>query len=480
MTTSLASVGPADPDPQPAASGPSSGPSPVPNQQPEDGPGLPSSAVGHRFVPWLRSVAPYIHAFRNQTFVIAFPGELVASGRLESLVHDVALLQAMGMRIVLAYGSRPQVEEQLRLKKIEDRYSQGLRITDRAALECAKEAAGELRLDIEAAFSAGLPNTPMGNARIRIISGNFVTARPLGILDGVDFEHTGLVRKVEAESIRQALSGGSIVLVPPLGFSPTGDAFNLSLEDVAASLAVALDVDKLIFLVSDQGLPSHASHEQRLSEISEDQAESLLATGSLTHEASFTLGHALQACRGGVERAHLVSYETDGSLLLELFTHDGVGLMLVEEMLEALRPASVDDVAAIVSLIEPLEVDGTLVPRGRSAIEREIDRFTVIEHDGVIFGCAALYTYDESPMGELACLMVRPDTREKGDGERLLKSIEQQARQAGLKAIFVLTTRTTHWFLKRGFYPAQVDELPLIRRSAYNWDRRSQVLIKPV
>jgi amino-acid N-acetyltransferase len=439
----------------------------------------PASGVGHDFVSWLRTVAPYIHAFRNKTFVIAFPGELVTEGRLESLVHDVALLQAMGMRIVLAYGSRPQVEEQLRLRKIEDRYSNGLRITDQPALECAKEAAGELRLDIEAAFSAGLPNTPMGNSRIRIISGNFVTARPVGIVDGIDFEHTGLVRKIEVESIAQALSGGSIVLVPPLGFSPTGDAFNLTLEDVAASLAVSLDADKLIYLVSDQGVPRVQDDQSNpLIEISEDQAEKLLAKGVLHEEAAFTLSHALRACRGGVERAHLVPFTKDGALLIELFTHDGVGVMLVEETLEALRPATPDDVAAIVSLIEPLEADGTLVPRGRNAIERDIDRFTVIEHDGVIFGCAALYHYGQSTLGELACLMVRPDTREKGDGERLLKRIEHQARQSGLRALFVLTTRTTHWFLKRGFKPATVDELPEIRQKAYNWDRKSQVLIK--
>lgn len=438
-----------------------------------------TTGVGHDFVTWLRTVAPYIHAFRNKTFVIAFPGELVTEGRLESLVHDVALLQAMGMHIVLTYGSRPQVEEQLRLRKIEDRYSHGMRITDQPALECAKEAAGELRLDIEAAFSAGLPNTPMGNSRIRIISGNFVTARPVGIVDGIDFEHTGLVRKVEVESIAQALSGGSIVLVPPLGFSPTGDAFNLTLEDVAASLAVALDADKLIYLVSDQGVPRiQDADDNPVIEISEDQAERLLAKDALHEEAAFTLSHALRACRGGVERAHMVPFTRDGALLIELFTHDGVGVMLVEETLEALRPATPDDVAAIVSLIEPLETDGTLVPRGRNAIERDIDRFTVIEHDGVIFGCAALYHYGQSTLGELACLMVRPDTREKGDGERLLKRIEHQARQSGLRALFVLTTRTTHWFLKRGFKPATVDELPEIRQKAYNWDRKSQVLIK--
>ena len=428
------------------------------------------------FVGWLRTVAPYIHAFRNKTFVIAFPGELVAEGQLESLVHDLALLQAMGMRLVITYGSRPQIQEQLRLRNIQEHYSQSLRITDRAALECAKEAAGELRLDIEAAFSAGLPNTPMGNSRIRLMSGNFVTARPVGIVDGVDFELTGVMRKVEADSIRQALDSGFIVLVPPLGFSPTGEAFNLSLEDVAASLAIALDASKLIFLVTDEAVPNDSG--KPLVEISELQAEQLIQRDAIGEEASITLQHALKACRGGVERAHLVPFRKDGALLLELFTHDGVGVMIVEETLEALRPATVDDVAAIVSLLEPLEADGTLVPRGRAQIERDIEFFTVIEHDGVIFGCAALYSFEGSDMGELGCLMVRSDTREMGDGERLLKSIEGQARQAGLKRLFVLTTRTTHWFLKRGFQPTAIDELPVTRQQAYDQARRSQILVK--
>lgn len=430
------------------------------------------------FVSWLRSVAPYIHAFRNKTFVIGFPGELVIANRLESLAHDIALLAAMGMRIILVHGSRPQVQEQLMLRQIESRFENGLRITDQPSLECAKEASGELRLDIEAAFSAGLPNTPMGNARIRVISGNFVTARPVGIVDGIDFEYTGIVRKVETEAIRHALNSGALVLLSPLGFSPTGEVFNLAMEDVAASVAASLDADKLIFMTDAAGVPADAG--ERIAEISEVDAERLLASGRLNPDASFTLQHALRACERGVERAHIIPFERDGALLLELFTHDGIGSMLVEETLEELRSATIDDVAAIVSLIEPLEADGTFVMRGRAKIERDIDRFTVIEHDGLIFGCAALYTFTKSNMAELACLMVRPEAQGEGDGERLLKSIEQQARQAGVKSLFVLTTRTAHWFLKRGFTIGNVDQLPKLRKEAYDWARKSQVLIKPL
>jgi amino-acid N-acetyltransferase len=216
----------------------------------------PSAEAGHwrrQFVEWLRAVAPYIHAYRGKTMVVAFSGELALEGRLNTLVHDVSLLHAMGMRLVVVHGSRPQVQEQLRLRGAEGQFANGIRITDAIALECAKEAAGELRLDIEAAFSQGLPNTPMGNASIRLVSGNFVTAKPVGVIEGVDHLHTGVVRKIDANAIDMALKTGAVVLLSPLGFSPTGEAFNLAMEDLACAAAVALDADKLIFVSETPG-----------------------------------------------------------------------------------------------------------------------------------------------------------------------------------------------------------------------------------
>lgn len=430
------------------------------------------------FVDWLRTVAPYIHAHRGKTFVVAFPGELVLAGQLNKLVQDISLLHAMGMRIVVVYGSRPQIDEQLRLRGVEARYGNGLRITDPVALECAKEASGEIRLDIEAAFSQGLPNTPMAHSAVRVVSGNMVSARPVGIVDGIDFEHTGLVRKVDAATIRFTLDSGSIALVSNLGFSATGETFNLTMEEVAMSTAVALDADKLIFLTETPGVLD--AEERVRSEISEAEAERLLAEATLPEDTAHYLRYALRACQGGVARAHLIPFSLDGSLLLELFQHDGVGTMLVEETLEELREAGPDDVGGILALIRPLEDDGTLVRRDRALIEREVENFTVIEHDGVIFGCAALYAYPGEKIGEMACLAVNPVTQNKGDGERLLTRIEQRARAAGLERLFVLTTRTTHWFLRRGFVLADLDALPHERRNLYNWQRKSQVLVKRV
>ncbi len=399
-----------------------------------------------QFVQWLRSVAPYIHAFRGKTFVVAFP------------------------------GTRPQVEEQLALRHVETHFHNGVRITDAAAMECAKEAAGELRLDIEAAFSQGLPNTPMAHAAIRIISGNFVTARPIGVIDGVDLEFTGMVRKIAYETIHPILSAGALVLLSPLGFSPTGETFNLTMEDVAVAAAAALRADKLIFITETAMIID--SDDRELRELTAAQAAKWVDSGKLPNDAAYYLQHCVKASRSGVPRVHIVPFAIDGAALLEIFTHDGVGTMVSSENLESLREATIEDVGGILKLIEPLEADGTLVKRGRELIEREISYFSVIDHDGVIFGCAALYPFPAEKMAEMACLTVNPEAQAQGDGERLLKHMETRARAAGFTKLFVLTTRTAHWFLKRGFVAASVDDLPKNRQHMYNWQRKSLVLIK--
>jgi amino-acid N-acetyltransferase len=439
----------------------------------------------HTFVPWFRAVAPYIHAYKGKTFVVGLVGEAIAAGRLTAFVQDLAILHAMGIRIVLVHGFRPQVTEQLRLKGHPERFSHGIRITDEVALDCAQEAAGQLRFEIEAAFSQGLPNTPMANATVRVVSGNFLTARPVGIVDGVDFVHSGLVRKVDAKAIRSAIDAGAVVLLSPFGFSPTGEAFNLTMEEVATSTAIALQADKLLFLTEVPGVRENpADPESGIdTELALADAERLLASmPAPTHpsDVAFYLQHCVKACRGGVERSHILPFASDGALLMEVYTHDGIGTMVVDEKLESLREATSDDVAGILQLIEPFERDGTLVRRERTEIERDIAYYSIIEHDGVIFGCAALYPYTESRTGEMAALTVSPLSQGQGDGERILKRIEQRARAIGLTSIFVLTTRTMHWFIKRGFQPVDPDWLPEARKRKYNWDRRSQVLVKPL
>jgi amino-acid N-acetyltransferase len=437
----------------------------------------------HTFVPWFRAVAPYIHAYRGKTFVVALAGEAIAAGKLNAFVQDLSILHAMGLKLVLVHGFRPQVNEQLAAKGHVSKFHNGSRITDSVALDAAQEAAGQLRFEIEAAFSQGLPNTPMANSTVRVISGNFLTARPVGIVDGVDLQSSGLVRRVDQEAIRRFTDSGALVVLSPFGFSPTGEAFNLTMEDVATSTAIALQADKLVFMTEVRGVPLDPSDPSGEidTELALQDAKTLmeqLAASQKPTDSGFYLRHCIRACEAGVERSHILPYAVDGSLLLEVFQHDGIGTMVIDEKLESLREATADDVGGILQLIEPFERDGTMVRRERTELERDITNYFVIEHDGIIFGCVALYGYPEAKTAEMLALTVSPLSQGQGDGERLLKRVEQRARRRGFESIFVLTTRTMHWFIKRGFVVVDADWLPDGRKRLYNRDRRSQVLMK--
>jgi amino-acid N-acetyltransferase len=438
--------------------------------------------TGDPFVDWMRLATPYIHAHRGRTFVIAFGGEAVADRRFPDLVHDVALLHGLGIRLVLAHGARPQIEARLAGRGAELRYVNGLRITDQTALACVKEAAGVVRVEIEALLSLGLANSPMAGVRIPVVSGNFVTARPLGVIDGIDYAHTGAVRRIDRQTLRAILDQGAVALMPPLGYSPTGEVFNLSAADVARSAAVALGAEKLIFLTegacSDVPGAPHAPEPLGSNLLARDIKGLLAKSTGIPEEIAQYLRAGAEACRNGVRRVHLVQRRRTGALLRELFTPDGSGTLISAEPYEELRPARIDDVTGILELLRPLEERGVLVRRSRERLETEIDRFYLTERDGLITACAALYPYPSDGMAELACVAVHPDYRAGGRGDRLLAHMEAIARTSGIGRLFVLTTQTAHWFRERGFEPAPTDALPMQRQALYNFRRNSHVFIK--
>jgi amino-acid N-acetyltransferase len=429
------------------------------------------------FVKWFRAATPYIHQWGGATFVIGFGGEVLADGEFQQLTHDINVLVSLDVRVVLVHGTRPQIEEQMRQHGVTPRYEGARRVTDGQALACVKEANGIVRVEMEALLSMELANSPMWGADIRVSSGNFVTAKPVGVVNGVDFLHTGEVRKVDAEGIRKRLDDHEVVLLSPIGFSPTGDVFNCTLEDVATQAAIALRADKLIFLIEKAGALDGRG--RLISELTVKQAKELLVSPTtLADDAQIYMPHAIKACEGGVKRAHLISRKVDGGLLIELFTHHGIGTMIVPEAPETIRPASREDIPGILQILEPLEQQGVLVRRDSEQLERELDKFFVIEADGNILGTAAIYPYPEERTAELAALAVNPFYRDGGRGERLLKFAEDKARSAKLDSLFVLSTRTTHWFIERGFTEADVSRLPTQRAANYNHDRRSKVFRK--
>ncbi len=435
------------------------------------------------FVHWFRSATPYIHAFGGRTFVIAFGGEVVDDKQFVALSHDLNLLASLEVRLVLVHGARPQIEHRLRRAKLKTKLVNGLRITDDDAMEAVKEANGAIRVEIEALLSMGLVNSPMAGSDIRVASGNFVTAKPLGVRDGIDLQHTGEVRRVDAIGIQKRLDDGELVMLSPLGYSPTGEAFNLSLEDVAVSAAIALDADKLIFLMDSEGV--HNLRGELLREMTAEKAKNLLRNVqdneqaiNISEDINYYLPAAIRACEHGVARTHLISRHIDGAIIQELFTHDGIGTMITELSLENMRQADIDDVGGILKLIEPLENEGILVRRGRERIEMEINHFYVMEHDGRVIGCAALYPFSEEKTAEFACLAIDSAYRGGGRGDKLFNYCQEQAREKGCKSLFCLTTHTEHWFLERGFIEKSVETLPAQKQSLYNYQRKSKVFYK--
>ncbi|MCL4316004.1 MAG: amino-acid N-acetyltransferase [Gammaproteobacteria bacterium] len=440
---------------------------------------MPEKNNNAAFVNWFRHAAPYIKAHRGRTFVITFGGEMAADARFAHFIHDIALLNTLGCEPLFPHGARPQIEQVLRERGVKTRYHNGLRVTGSEALACVKQAAGALRVEIEALLSMGVANSPMAGARIRAASGNFITARPLGVRDGVDFEHTGEVRRVDAQALQKALDDNAVVLLSPLGYSPTGEVFNLSAEDVATAVAVELRADKLLCLTEGPGLADEKKNLIRQLTLSEAQ-KLLSGKRALDAGARRHLVCAVRACQNGVRRAHLINRRADGALLLELFTRDGIGTLIAGDAYEDTRAATIEDVGGILELIAPLEEEGVLVRRSRERLETEIGYFIVMERDGAVIACAALYPYAKEGVGELACFVVHPDYRDAGRGEALLEQIERKARQQKIKHLFVLTTHAPHWFAERGFKPGSLQDLPVGRQQLYNYQRNSKVLVKKI
>lgn len=430
------------------------------------------------FVNWFRSASPYIRVHRNGTFVVKFDDAAVHSDSFNHLIHDFALLNSLGVRLVLVYGARASIDNLLNDRDLSFEYHKGLRITDAEVMEYVKLAAGKLRFKIESKLSMGMGNTPMSNAGLRVSSGNYVMAKPLGIIDGIDFQFTGEVRSIDSKAISARLDDNEIVLVPPIGYSTTGEAFNLNADRLAGNLASRLNADKLIYLMEAEGLTDKDGHLIR--QLTREEAGRILAETDKTAAIHSYLESAVNACNTGVQRAHLVDRNIDGAILQELFTRDGCGTMISNSPYDVIRQAGIADINGILDLLEPLEQQGVLVQRSREKLELEIDHFTLMERDGVIIGCAALYPFNGEEAAELACLAVHAEYHNEGRGEKLLTLLEHEAAGKNIKSLFVLTTHAEHWFLEKGFINASLDDLPVERKTLYNFQRNSKVLLKEI
>ena len=426
-----------------------------------------------------RHSVPYINTHRGKTFVIMLGGEAMEHENFSSIVNDIGLLHSLGIRLVVVYGARPQIDANLAAHHHEPLYHKNIRVTDAKTLELVKQAAGTLQLDITARLSMSLNNTPLQGAHINVVSGNFIIAQPLGVDDGVDYCHSGRIRRIDEDAIHRQLDSGAIVLMGPVAVSVTGESFNLTSEEIATQLAIKLKAEKMIGFCSSQGVTNDDG--DIVSELFPNEAQARVEAqeekGDYNSGTVRFLRGAVKACRSGVRRCHLISYQEDGALLQELFSRDGIGTQIVMESAEQIRRATINDIGGILELIRPLEQQGILVRRSREQLEMEIDKFTIIQRDNTTIACAALYPFPEEKIGEMACVAVHPDYRSSSRGEVLLERIAAQAKQSGLSKLFVLTTRSIHWFQERGFTPVDIDLLPESKKQLYNYQRKSKVLM---
>ncbi|EHC5303371.1 amino-acid N-acetyltransferase [Shigella flexneri] len=426
-----------------------------------------------------RHSVPYINTHRGKTFVIMLGGEAIEHENFSSIVNDIGLLHSLGIRLVVVYGARPQIDANLAAHHHEPLYHKNIRVTDAKTLELVKQAAGTLQLDITARLSMSLNNTPLQGAHINVVSGNFIIAQPLGVDDGVDYCHSGRIRRIDEDALHRQLESGAIVLMGPVAVSVTGESFNLTSEEIATQLAIKLKAEKMIGFCSSQGVTNDDG--DIVSELFPNEAQARVEAqeekGDYNSGTVRFLRGAVKACRSGVRRCHLISYQEDGALLQELLSRDGIGTQIVMESAEQIRRATINDIGGILELIRPLEQQGILVRRSREQLEMEIDKFTIIQRDNTTIACAALYPFPEEKIGEMACVAVHPDYRSSSRGEVLLERIAAQAKQSGLSKLFVLTTRSIHWFQERGFTPVDIDLLPESKKQLYNYQRKSKVLM---
>ncbi len=428
-----------------------------------------------------RHCGPYLKHHRGSTFVVMIPGATAASSHLDGIIGDIALLQSLGIRLVLVFGAKEQIDAALARSKIVPRFYKRIRVADDETFEVIKGVCGHIQVELTARLSMGLVNTPMQGSRLNVVCGNFVTSRPIGVVDGVDYLHSGVVRRVDAANIIRELDNQSVVLISPVGFSVTGECFSVNSEEVAAAVAVAIGADKLITFCNDDELIRNEEGEVVAELFPEEAQKYLEKIDDDVHNSTFRyLTAAISCCRGGVERCHLVSQEQNGAIIQELFTRDGIGTQIVRNSAEQVSRATINDIPSLMQLIRPLEREGVLIHRPREQLEMEIENYVVIKRDGMVIACAALYVYPEEKMGELACVAIHPDYRGSARGDVLIRKIEEIAAGRGLNRLFVLTTKSVHFFLERGFVPGTLADLPAAKRDHYNYRRMSKILFRNI
>lgn len=426
-----------------------------------------------------REAAPYIHYLRGKTLVVAIQSDLL-SGSLNALAADFNLIAALGVRLVLVHGSEQPLRQlsaqtQYVLSQHENRF-----VMDKQGLTLLSRVCGQIQAEIQAALSLGFRHALYRSERLRIASGNYLTAKPVGVINGVDMQFAGLVRKVDRQAIEHQLNNQAIVLISPIATSPVGQTYHLSMHDTAQAVAVALHAEKLVFLTDETGILD--DRQALIQNLTAQEAQQMLTMTHLSSTQRQMLATAMDALQQGIKRVQILSGRQNGSLINELFTRQGSGTSIAQNAFMKIRPANERDIADIIALIHPLAQRGILLPRNRAYLENHIHEFSVVEHDEQIYACVALKTFADMPDAvELACLVVSEEVRAAGYGDALLDYVVAQACKMGKRRLFALSTQTADWFLEHDFQAAQLADLPPARQQQYlDNQRQSKIFVRSI
>jgi len=414
----------------------------------------------------IRQTFGYMQKYKNSVFVIKTDGRLICDPLFPLLIRDVALLHDLGIKIVLVPGTRTRINGILNSFGIATEEYKGIRISTEEAIPFIKMATFDV---------ANQVMTMLAENNTNAVIGNWVRARGIGVIDGVDFQSSGFVDKIDVESIRNVLDNNMIPIFPNIGWSLSGKPYNISSHELALKISVAMQAEKMFFITDFGGISINGS---LISQLTTKEAKQLLAKtpANENDENLELLNLSYEAVKSGVKRVHIVGGHCDGTLLKEIFCNIGQGTMIYSNEFDSIRKLTYSDIPEILRITRPLVEKGILIERTSKDIEDLIGEFYGYEVDGILHAVAALHVYDDNS-AEICSVAVDGVYSGMGIGKKIVSFLISQAKLQGRNRCLLLTTQTSDWFEELGFVETGVENLPKVKRDKYDKKRKSRIMV---
>ena len=405
----------------------------------------------------IREVFLYTRRFKEQTFVFQIENSIIESDNFHGLIKDLAMLKESGINIIIIPGAHNHIDRILKQYNVETKSIDGVRISTTETIPFIKMAAFDVANSIM---------TSLSRSKISAVIGNWVHARGKGVINGVDYQETGVVDKIFKDPLLKVINDGLVPIFPCIGWNSQGKPYNISSRDLASSISITLGCSKLFFIGDHEKLGN-------VNQMSIGQAKEYKGYG----ENLVKLG--VNVCENGVTRVHIINGRVEGIILKEIFSNTGEGTMIHANAYEQIRPMERDDIPDVLKIMKPYIEEGILINRNHEQMKENYKDFVVYEIDNRIHACGALHLKDDG-IGEIAALATDLSSKTNGSGKSIVDYLIETGIERDAKAFFVLTTKTSDWFESIGFEKGTIDDLPIWKREKYNSQRNSRIYIKKV